>query len=178
MMSDSPTDMDWAPKVAPDLIRLLYENDHRGLFDEELLQEVGYRLLARCKDILEVSEAVLGKVHCRKCNQTIPRLKYDLPGEDEEILLCPQCDWQTTWGDYFHSITGRKLRGGEVVHIYRNFVERIQNAKSAQEKMIAIDYLIHEFHTNLGKPTKPIAVTVISGSSHKVKQLIEDLALK
>lgn len=177
-MTHSQPNMDWAPKVAPDQIRLLYENDHRGLFDEELLQEVGYRLVARCKDIIEVSEAILGDVHCRKCNHTIPRLKYDLPGEDGEILYCPQCDWQITWGDYFQSFTGRKLRGGEVLHIYREFVKRFQNAKSPQEKMLAIDYLIHEFHTNLGKPTKPVAVTVISGSSHKVKQLIEDLALK
>ena len=168
--------MDWAPKVPPDQIRRLYEKDAQGLFDEELLREVGYRLLARCKDIIEVSEAISGRVHCRKCQHILPRLKYGLPDEGDEVLQCPHCDWLMTWEDYFQSFTGRQLLGGEVLHIYREFVERFQNAKSSQEKMLAIDHIIHEFHTNLGHPTKPVAVTVIGGSSHKVKQLIEGLA--
>jgi hypothetical protein len=170
--------MDWAPKIAPERIRQLYENDRSGMFDAALLQEVGYRLVARCKDIIEVSEALMGKVHCRRCGQVIPRRQYNLPQEDAERIICPQCDWQITWGEYFQSITGRKLRGGEVLHLYRAFVEQFERATTPQEKMLAIDTLIHEFHTNLGLPTKPVAVTVISGSSHTVKQLIEELAIK
>jgi hypothetical protein len=37
---DSPPE--WAPKVAQQAIRRLYEADARGLYDDELLLEVGY----------------------------------------------------------------------------------------------------------------------------------------
>ena len=146
--------------------------------DTELLEEVGYSIFARCKDILEVSDAISGKVHCRQCSQIIPRLRKDFPDEGNETLRCVKCGWQITWEEYFRSFTGRKLRGGEVVHIYRQFVTDWQKAKSCEDKMLAIDRLIHEFHTNLGMPTKPVAVTIIGGSSSLIKQLIEDLAYK
>ena len=177
-MPSSHPNLDWSPKVPPERIRRLYDNDQRDIFDEDLLREVGYSLVARCKDILEVSEAIAGVVHCRSCGQIIPRINYGLSDEDDEVLRCSRCGWQLTWRDYFQSFTGRQLRGGEVVHIYREFVERFESAQSPQAKMLAIDALIHEFHTNLGKPTKPVAVTVIGGSSARVKQLIEDLAFK
>lgn len=175
-MAREKADMDWAPRAAPEQIRLLFESDARGFLDEELLDEVGYRLAARCKDILQVSEALAGRAACRKCSQAIPRLRCNRPDEDDEMLQCPRCGWHVTWGAYFQSISGRKLRGGEVVHVYREFVDRFAQAQTARDKILAIDRLIHEFHTNLGKPTKPVAVTVISGSSQAVKQLIEDLA--
>ncbi len=170
--------MNWAPRVPPERIRRLYESEKLGLLDEELLNAVGYSLLARCKDILAVSDAILGKVHCRWCGGIIPRVRFDFPDEDKETLHCGSCDWEITWGEYFRCFSGRKLRGGEVVHVYQQFVDDWKKSKSKPEKMLAIDRLIHEFHTYLGNPTKPVAVTVIGGSSTRVYQLIEDLAYK
>jgi len=34
-------------------IRRLYESDARGMLDEELLDDVGYGIYARCQDIIE-----------------------------------------------------------------------------------------------------------------------------
>lgn len=44
--------------------------------------------------------------------------------------------------------------------------------------MLTIDHLIPEFHTYLGKPTKPVAVTVIGGNSTRIRRLIEEPAFK
>jgi hypothetical protein len=55
-MTHARPELDWAPRVAPEQVRLLYEKDARGFVDDELLDDVGYRLAARCTDILQVSE--------------------------------------------------------------------------------------------------------------------------
>ncbi len=170
--------MDWAPRISPEKIRRVYENERKGFVDVELLQEVGYALLSRCKDILEVSDAIQGKVHCRECGSIILRLRLNDPDEANETLRCENCAWEITWDAYFRSFSGRKLRGGEVVRVYQQFVDAWPKATSAQEKMLVIDRLIHEFHTNFGRPTKPVAVTVIGGSSTRIKQMIEELAYK
>jgi hypothetical protein len=177
-MQSSQLDLHWARRVPPEKIQRLYEGESRGILDEDLLDEAGYALLARCKDILEVSDAVSGRVHCRQCGSILARTCFNGPDEEGEILHCGNCAWEINWGAFFKSFTGRKLRGGEVVRVYQQFIDDWQRAKSTPEKMLAIDRLIHEFHTNLGKPTKPVAVTVIGGSSTRVKQLIEDLAFK
>jgi hypothetical protein len=166
----------WAPRVPPWKIQKLYNSDREGMLDTELLQQVGLALLARCQDILEVSDALAGKVHCRRCGTILPRTRLNSPLEDEEVLHCPGCGWEITWRDFFESITVRKLRGGEVVPIYQAFISGWKRAKTAEEKMLTIDHLIHEFHTYLGEATKPVAVTVIAGNSTQTAQLIETLA--
>lgn len=170
-------EINWAPRISPEKIRRVYESESKGLLDLDLLEKVGYSLLARCKDILEVSDAISGKIHCRRCGWIIMRSSMHKPDEDDETLRCLKCSWEITWDQYFRSFSGRKLRGGEVVHVYRQYIDEWEKAKSPQEKMLTIDRLIHEFHTYLGKPTKSVAVTVISGSSTHIYQLIEDLAL-
>jgi hypothetical protein len=42
----------WAPRVNPSLIRRLYEADARGIVDDELFDDVGSALHARCQSIL------------------------------------------------------------------------------------------------------------------------------
>jgi hypothetical protein len=168
--------MNWAPRVRFENIKRVFENDRDGFGDPELLQEVGYTLLARCKDILEVSSAISGNVHCRRCGTIMPRLKINSPGEDQENFHCSFCGWNISWGEYLNSIAGRKLRGSEVVHVYQRFVDDWQAAVTTQQKMLAIDCLIHEFHTYHGNPTKPVAVTVISGSSTEIMRMIDSLA--
>ncbi len=42
-----------APRVRRDLIRRLYEDEARGLLDDQLLDEVGIGLYARCESIMK-----------------------------------------------------------------------------------------------------------------------------
>jgi hypothetical protein len=82
----------WAPRVPRHEIARLYATDARGIVDEEMIDEVGYGLLARCEAILIATEAVHGRVRCPRCRQTFRRRR----GPDE-VLQCPDCGWQHTW---------------------------------------------------------------------------------
>ena len=45
----------WAPRVRRSKIRRLYETDALGIYDDELIDDVGYALLARCRSFLAAS---------------------------------------------------------------------------------------------------------------------------
>jgi hypothetical protein len=175
-MNQQPDNIQWAPRVALAKIRGVYVSERDGRLDEDLLEAVGYALLARCSDILAVTAALAGRVECRRCGQVILRQRVGQLDEHLEQLRCGACGWEVAWGDYFHSISGRKLRGSEVVHEYQQFVDDWQQARTAPAKMLAIDRLIHAFHTYQGRPGKSVAVTVIGGSSGQVMEFIEGLA--
>ena len=89
----------WAPRVPQALIQHLYENDAQGFTDSELVDEVGWRLLARCQSFIQAVEAVSGRVNCPVCTQLIIH-----SGASEEVMHCPACGWEKTWGEYFATI--------------------------------------------------------------------------
>src|SRR5512142_196383 len=72
-MTAKPTRMHWSARVPPHKIQRLYDSDARGLLDEELLDDVGHALFARCVDILDISQAQRGKVKCPQCGHSIRR---------------------------------------------------------------------------------------------------------
>ena len=61
----------WARRVEQDKIRRLYETDARGIVDEELIDDVGYAMLARCESILIATRASFGDVMCKGCRASI-----------------------------------------------------------------------------------------------------------
>jgi hypothetical protein len=62
------SEIEWSPRVSLVKIRALYVNEARGTCDDELIEEVGSGLLARCQSILEYTEACeAGKVRCKPC---------------------------------------------------------------------------------------------------------------
>ena len=54
----------WTPRVPKAKIRRLYEADAQGIVDQELLDDVGTTLFARCQDILTIKAARMGHVRC------------------------------------------------------------------------------------------------------------------
>ncbi|HLZ07020.1 MAG TPA: hypothetical protein VKT80_00380, partial [Chloroflexota bacterium] len=54
----------WAPKVRPERIWQLYQNDARGTIDEVLVHDVGIALYQRCESLLLVTS---GRVTCPTC---------------------------------------------------------------------------------------------------------------
>ena len=81
---------EWAPRVAQAKIRRLYELDALGIHDEELLDDVGYALLARCQSFIAACQAAAGQVSCPVCGQEIQRDKK----VRDELLHCPGCGWR------------------------------------------------------------------------------------
>lgn len=100
----------WAPKVRQAKIRQLYENDAARMVDDELLEEVGYALLARCQSIWLVTRR---EVACPRCGTVFALGEGQgwtmLPG----VRTCPKagCGWQTTAEDWHQTWAKRDLLG-------------------------------------------------------------------
>ena len=62
----------WAPRVARRKIRQLYESDARGIYDLDLIHEVGYSLLARCESFITANRARAGDLPCPECGRDRP----------------------------------------------------------------------------------------------------------
>lgn len=164
----------WAPRVSQQLIQRLYEDDAQGLQDEELINEVGWTLLARCDSFIRAVEATQGKVRCPSCDGLI--LHHNQP---DEILHCPVCGWEIPWQDYFKTIQHKQLSGAEpVLFFFRDFIMRFPKAKEPAEKIFLIDQLIHGFHWNShdNGPTCTTAVNLISGGYHEVVDFLDRLS--
>ncbi len=173
-MADLPLLPVWARRVPQAKIRQLYENDARGIYDEALIEEVGYSLLARCQSFLDACEAVAGRAPCPACGTIIAHA-----GQKEEILKCPNCGWALSWGDYFATIQHHQLSGAEPVRaLFQEYIRLFPAAQSAPEKVFLIDRLIHGFHWYYknGKPTRPVAVNLIQGKLTQVIDFLESLS--
>ena len=162
----------WAPKVDPDKIRRLYKEDAEGILDEELLDDVGCGLYARCDSMLLVTSANLGHPLCIKCRTEMPH-SY----EKDFISVCPRCGWTISIGDYGASYKGQTLNGFGALPALKSYTAHFPAAKSYAEKMRLIDALIHSFHGELcEEPSRPTAVNVIDANIGQVANLIFNLS--
>jgi hypothetical protein len=65
---------------------------------------------------------------------------------------------------------------GSVQDLFETYLERFPKAKTAAEKMLLVDWLIHQFHVNQGVARMPVGDNVIQGTTEQVRELIEGLA--
>ena len=162
----------WAKKVPPQKIMKLYEQDAKGIYDEELADEIGVSLYARVDSMLMVTSSNLGKAICIECRSEIPH-NY----QRTFLLECPQCGWSMPFGEFNDSYKGQTLHGYGAMSELKEFYEKYPSAKTYAEKMLMIDSLIHTFHGNLSeRPSRPTATNVIEGSNAAVANLIFSLA--
>ena len=163
----------WAPRVPQRLIRRLYEDDARGIVADAAVDEVAYGLYARCESFLRAGDAYRGQVWCPGCGTP-----FAAQGRNKgDTIRCPGCGWRTTWGAYFATIRHKQLSGAETIREYfRSYVERLPNARTPRGKVLLVDWLIHQFHTEISKePSRPVAVNLISGSMGSVMRLLDEL---
>jgi hypothetical protein len=166
-------DIRWAPRVPQDLVRRLYDLDAQGIYDEELLTDVGWRLRARCESFISAVEAFQGRAPCPKCGAVIAHTS-----QPEEILVCPACGWSLAWKDYFATFQHRQLSGAEpVLILFRAYIQQFSHSREPQEKMLAIDRLIHGFHwwMQANQETRTTAVNLIEGRYHEVVDFLDRL---
>ena len=159
----------WAPRAERRKIRRLYETDAQGITDLDLINEVGYSLLARCESFITANRARDGELPCPVCGQMVRR---------EEMLRCP-CGWTLPWADYFKTIQHKQLSGAEpVLKQFRDFVQAFPRAQTPQERMLLIDRLIHGFHSyyKTDNPTRPVAVNLIEGRLNDVVAFLDRLS--
>jgi hypothetical protein len=158
-------------------IERLYESDAQGMLDVELLDEVHYAIYARVCDMIEVREAQQsGRVACRRCRATIPQ-PYRMGSRNKgNVLTCAQCGWTITCGEFYASYTGKSLLPGSVPGLFESYLERFPKARTPSQKLLLIDWLIHQFHVMEGIANKPVGRNVIQGTAAQVSALIESLA--
>ena len=147
-LPDGAAAVRWASRVNPSRIRRLYETDARGIVDEELIDEVGYALYARCRSILRATEAQHGRVTCPQCEHVIDRGARDFASRDQRIS-CERCGWHVIWRDYLKTYQDKHLVGGGATELHRAHIAQFDRARTPQQKMLAIDRLIHTFHWEL-----------------------------
>jgi len=163
----------WAPRVAPERIRRLYELDAHGIYDEDLILDVGYGLLARCESFITAVAASQGRVTCPLCGATVHH------GHDKAEEMRCACGWSLAWGDYFATIQHKQLSGAEpVLALFGDFVDRFPKARTPQQRMMLIDTLLHGFHifAKTGNPTRPVAVNLIEMRLWQVIEFLDELS--
>jgi len=162
----------WASKISPHKIKKLYNQDAKGIRDEELIDDIGISLYARVDSMLMVTSSNLGTALCIECRSEIPHT-YNR----DFLLQCPRCDWFMSFGEFNDSYKGKTLHGLGAISELKEFHQKYPTAKTYVEKMRLIDYLIHTFHGNLeARPSRPTATNVIEGSNGEVAHLIFSLA--
>lgn len=181
-MSDH--EVHWSPRVPKEKLRRLYESEARGMIDEDLLEDVGLTLLLRCEDILAIEEARQGRVLCPRCMRqrskvVIQRTIVSSGDPRGELLTCPTCGWQITWGAYSQSYYRKQLNAGGATRFFAAYVKAYWAACTPVDKMLAIDRLIHEFHYSAkirpDQPTRPAGVNLIEGNLASVITFLDEL---
>ena len=183
-MSDR-SEIEWSPRVSLAKIRELYVNEARGTCDDELIEEVGFGLLARCRSIIEYTEACEeGKVRCKRCQKqgltTIIQRNMNKPSA---VLRCPVCGWQVRWRAFKAESENAdgQLRAGHAGAAFARYNVVYPQCRTREEKILAIDRLIHEFHWILVKEdqpargNKPAAVNLLRGNILQVIKLLNEL---
>ena len=163
----------WARKVSRAKIWQLYQKDAQGIIDEELIDEVGTALYARCESILLVSHA---RLRCPQCRQVI---EVGWKHSKEDVISCPVagCGWETTFRHYHNSWRHQDLIGTRAESAFRGYVAQYPHAMEPRAKMILIDQLIHAFHQGIreGMPHRAAANNLIEGSHWEVVAFLDRL---
>ena len=167
----------WAPKIRQAKVRQLYLNDALGTVDEILIEDVGLSLLDRCHSIRLATQR---EVECPRCSATFslcePGSWKMLPG----VQCCPTpgCGWETTAEQWHQSWANKDLLGAAAVQAVETYIHDYPQSRTAKERMICIDQLIHSFHISLrtGKAGRSFANNLIEGSHDQVVEFLDRLS--
>jgi hypothetical protein len=166
------TELKWARRVRQEDIRRLYHLDARGIIDQDLINDVGYGLHARCESIRIATEAHFGRVTCRSCGAVVERTEWN----KAELLTCA-CGWRKTWGDYLASYQRKQLVGGAAYPAFIEYLERWPGARAPRDKLLEIDRLVHACHVATHRPwARPAAVNLIEGTASELARFLDELA--
>ncbi len=184
-MKNDRREMTWNGRVTLRLIRELYLNDAGGMWDEELVDEVGMGLLFRCHSIMEFTRAVEGQVLCKRCaREGKDAILLRKTMKPDERLNCPRCGWQIEWKVYLAETNRTKgqLIAGHARAAFEEYLRAYPTCRSYPEKMLVIDRLIHEFHRevsadgNTSEATRSACANLLEGTMTEVLTLLDGLA--
>ena len=172
--SQQPVAPQWAGRVPKWKIARLYEDDGKGIPDEELIDDIAYSLLVRCESMIMAAEAHRGHATCPVCSQIVEH-NWDKKAR----LLCSGCGWTGQWEAYWRTFKGKRLKAGGLEPFCREYIKRLPPAETPRQKMLLVDWLIHRFHWEGrdGLPGRPGAVGLIGGTAREVDAFLDALTL-
>ena len=174
----------WCEKVSRNDLLRLYESESKGLIDTELLDEIGYTFYTRCKQAKETRECMAkGEIICHHCGavikagETSPTGSVLVIGDNDALMSC-ECGYSYTYREYRRSCNAVNMPGGRATPIFEHFINKWTACKSATDKMMLIDWLIHKCHVTLmsGLAGRSVCVNLIEGTLKQISNLIIKLA--
>ena len=178
-MTTGRDEIQWGRRLAKEKLRRLYESDAKGLLDEDLLDDVGMTLYCRCQDILTVAEAKGGKVRCPRCQKrgqtTFMQRPHKRGDARDFVIACEKCNWQITWGEYTLTFKRKQMNLGGARAVLESYIAAYKAARTAKQKLIAVDRLIHEFHYYFNKPRRPVGPNLIQGQLTDILLFLDEL---
>jgi hypothetical protein len=162
----------WSEKVARGKLIKLYQSDAKGLADGDLLEDVGYTFYVRCKQARDTREHLdKGEIICHHCGAANKAASY------AGLIACP-CGYYYTYREYRRSCNANSMPGGRATEIFNAFADKWPLCKDEKEKMLLIDWLVHECHVSVmtGGQGRSICVNLIEGTIAQIRDMLEMLA--
>ena len=162
----------WNEKLPRNKLIRLYQNDAKGLIDEDLLDDVGYTLYARCKQARDTRECLeKGEIICHHCGNVNKAASY------AGLIACP-CGYYYTYREYRRSCNANNIPGGRATEIFNAFADKWLQCKNEKEKMLLVDWLVHECHVSAmtGGVGRSVCVNLIEGTIAQIRDMLEMLA--
>ena len=162
----------WNEKVPRNKLIKLYQNDAKMFIDEDLLDDVGYTFYARCKQARDTRECLeRGEIICHFCGTVHKAVSYTA------VIACP-CGYYYTYREYRRSCNANSMPGGRATEIFNAFADKWLLCKNEKEKMLLIDWLVHECHVSVmtGGQGRSVCVNLIEGTIAQIREMLEMLA--
>lgn len=149
-----------------------YRSSASGVRDEDLVDEVGFGLHARCQSMLEVAEITrTGRPRCPECSTLLPRRTWGA----EELLRCPTCSWRCPARVYNKTYSRKNLGTGGLDEFIREFLRQFGLVRSYGEELVLIGSLIHRFHWSSDQG-RPLATALIEGDMKGTMAFLDRLS--
>jgi ribosomal protein L37AE/L43A len=165
-MDETPAKPTYAPRVPVGWIVRLYRSGALGLRDNELVEKVGWRIDARCADVLMVTDS---RVRCPIC-----QTQFDVPWirqPGDRVSTCSTCGWTITAAAFHASVRHQDLLG-HARTTFTAFVTRFPAARSYEERIRLIDRVVHAVHGTGGVSAR----NLLEGRPRQVLAMLDALA--
>ena len=159
--------MRFAPKIPMSWLEQLYRRDALRVRDDELMDKVGARLYARCRDILLVSDS---RLDCPECGAEMQVLWIGHRGDERSA--CPSCGLSITAGEFHRSFEHQDLLGMNALPSFLAFAVAYPRAASYRERMLLVDRLLHAVHSG----GNPAVRNLVEGAPRDVLAKLDRLA--
>ena len=174
----------WNKKIPQEILSRLYNQSISGIPNDELADEAGWILYARCESIISATNGFEKKaLLCPNlCGAEIPL--------QENVFDC-QCGFHATWEEFKKSYKGKQLHAANALPIFLAYQKDFPKAKTYGEKLICIDVLIHSFHIAMSyykeldnydieneevQINRPVGANLIEGSLKEVILFLDKLS--